>query len=235
MSTGHVEPSGAPSRRLRNSPTCIPMRSGDLAAVVEAARAGHEWAWTALITRFQPMVLRIARRHRLAATEQDEVAQETWLRLFRNLGRIDQPAALRGWIATTARNESVRRLHSCSRETPVEQDALPEPRMDPDMDASLVARERRAALDRALRRVPDRQARLLRILMTEPEPSYEQVSAALGIPIGSIGPTRARGIERLRGDVHLASALDARPATSGSRALHRHARRHQRTPERKTT
>ena len=113
MSTGSVEPSGAPSRRLRNSPTCIPMRSGDLAAVVEAARAGHEWAWTALITRFQPMVLRIARRHRLAATEQDEVVQETWLRLFRNLGRIDRPAALRGWIATTARNESVRRLHSC--------------------------------------------------------------------------------------------------------------------------
>jgi RNA polymerase sigma factor (sigma-70 family) len=234
MSTGNVKPTRAPSRRVRNSPACIPMRSGDLAAIVDAARAGHDWAWTALITRFEPMVLGIAARHRLAPCERDEVAQETWLRLFRSLERIDRPAALMGWIATTARNESLRRLRSSKRETPVEDRALPEPKTEPDMDAPLVARERREALDRALQRVPGRQRRLLRMLMTEPAPSYEQVSAALGIPIGSIGPTRARGIKRLRGDVDLASVLDARHTTSSSRASHRHVRRHKRTAERET-
>lgn len=231
MSTGNVRPAGARVRRVRNSPACIPMRSGDLAAVVDAACAGEQWAWTALITRFQSMVLGIARRHRLAAAEQDDVAQETWLRMFRSLGRVEEPAALRGWIATIARNESVRRLHGSRREIPVEHDSLPEPEIDPDLDAPLVARAHREALDRALQGVPARQRRLLRMLITEPAPSYEEVSAALGIPIGSIGPTRARAIKRLRGDVHLACALDAHHTTSTSPASHRHARRHKRAAE----
>jgi RNA polymerase sigma factor (sigma-70 family) len=233
MSQGNADLTGAPRRRLRSSRECIPMRSGDLVAVVDAARAGEEWAWTALITRYQPLVLGIARRHQLGAAEQDDVAQETWLRLFRNIARIDRPAALSGWIATTARNESKRRLQSAGRELPVEPGALPEPADEPDMDSPLVARERREALDRALDRVSVRQRRLLRMLMTEPAPGYEQVSAALGIPIGSIGPTRARGINRLRGDVHLARVIGAAAARPSAQAATRHVRRYKPTTERR--
>jgi RNA polymerase sigma factor (sigma-70 family) len=201
-------------RAPRERPTCLPARTADLAKLVEAARAGEQWAWTALVVRLRPTVMATARRHRLSAADCDEVAQRTWIRLLRGISAITAPAQLGAWVATTARNESLRLLSEQGRrEVPL---ASPgEQAEHVDLDAGLVCSERRAALERALEQVPRRQRELIRLMMREPEPSYAQISAALGMPVGSIGPTRARCLARLRRDERLAHAVGRRPADCG--------------------
>jgi RNA polymerase sigma factor (sigma-70 family) len=185
------------------------MRTEDVARLVACAAAGEEWAWTALVVRFRPTLTAVARRHRLGAADADEVEQRTWLRLMRSIGAIHQPAQLRAWLITTARRESLRLLAE-RREDPVAEP--PEPRQDDADDTpEATADECRLALERALQHVTPRQRALLRLLMQNPTPSYEDISKALGIPVGSIGPTRARCLERLRGDERLARAVGAQP------------------------
>src|SRR5690349_16215427 len=86
-----------------------------LAALVEAAAAGDPHAWDALVEGFTPMVRSVARRHRLSLADQDEVLQNTWLKLLKSIGRLREPAAVGGWLATTARNESIRVIHDGTR------------------------------------------------------------------------------------------------------------------------
>lgn len=117
--------------------------------------------------------------------------------LLEHLGAIREPAAVGGWLATTARRECLRVLRCaervvCSAEAPEQVEDGPEP------DARLLASERDAALWAALRRLGARDQALLRMVAAEPAPSYQEIGAALGMPIGSIGPTRARALDRLR-------------------------------------
>jgi RNA polymerase sigma factor (sigma-70 family) len=193
-------------RPPRRTTACSPLSVSEVATLVAHAAAGEVWAWTALIVRFRPVATAVARRHRLSPDDCEEVAQRTWLRLLGAIERLDRPAQLGAWVATTARHESLRLLGQ-RREEPVE--APPEPGVVPDADGDVTAEECREALDRALAAVPARQRELMRLLMRDPTPSYEQISRALGIPIGSIGPTRARCIARLRTDRRLARAVGA--------------------------
>ena len=207
--TPHDSHRRARLHRARTSPQCLPMRTTELGKLVNAAAAGEEWAWTALVVRFRPTVMAVARRHRLCAADCDEVAQRTWLRLLRNISEITTPAQLGAWVTTTARNESLRLLSGAARRELLV-DAHADQAADVDLDAGLVADERRGALLRALDQVPARERALVRLLMVDPTPSYEDISAALGIPIGSIGPTRGRCIARLRRDPELARKVGRR-------------------------
>jgi len=171
-----------------------------LAILVPAAREGDQDAWDAIVDRFLPLVGAIIRRHRLSEADGDDVSQTVWLRLVEHLGALREPDALPGWIRTTTRNECLRVLAARARTQPVdpqEQGGLDVVAGDVAGDA-LLAEERRQALREALAELPAGRRELLLLLVADPPLAYEQISARLGIPIGSIGPTRARALEQLR-------------------------------------
>ena len=168
-------------------------------ALVVAARDGDESAWSELVDEFGSLVWSIARAHRLSSPDAADVSQTTWLRLAEHLTRLREPERVGGWLAATARHECLRLLRRSQRELPAG-DELPEPSGPgvPIPAARLIRDERAAALWDAFAQLPERCQSLLRVLMADNPPSYEEVSESLEMPIGSIGPTRARCLERLR-------------------------------------
>jgi RNA polymerase sigma factor (sigma-70 family) len=169
------------------------------ARLVSAAADGDEASWDALVDAFTGMLWAIARSYRLDTADAGDAVQTTWLRLVENLGRIEDPRRLPGWLATTVRRECLRILRRSGRETTGGQDWSDVLVADtPALDSALLADERDAALWRALRTLGQRCQELLRVLMATPPPSYAAVSAALGMPVGSIGPSRGRCLDQLR-------------------------------------
>src|SRR4051812_32327744 len=165
--------------------------------MVAAAAEGDQAAWSDLVARFRGRVIRVARAHGLDAYQADDVAQETWLRLYRNLDNVRDPFSLGAWIETTARRESLRALVGRRREELTGDDVgVENPTLDDGDDAEL--EERKAALARGLKTLNCRQRSLMESLLAEPAPSYADISVRVGIPIGSIGPTRGRCVKRLR-------------------------------------
>lgn len=188
-----------------------PRRREEPGALVERAAAGDERAWQLLINRFDATIRALARRHGLNTYDCDEVAQRTWLALHRHVGTLGTHPAIGGWLLLTARRECLRVLAAGKRELPAEDPvAGREPTGEP-IDETLLENERRDALHRAIRRAPDHERRVLDLLLRHPELTYDELSIALGIPKGSIGPTRGRCIARLRGDRHLHSVIHGRP------------------------
>jgi len=185
-------------------------RGDDTGTLVHAAAAGDDRAWTLLVEHFSVTIRLVARRHRLCEADQDEVVQRTWIRLVERITTVREPAALVGWLVTTARRESLGLLAGAAREV-----LGPEP-FEPrdqarhaaeELHEAIAAEERRAALYKAIDGLPPHQRALMRLLVARPALSYEQVGAALGMPIGSIGPTRGRSLSTLRRDPHLRSVL----------------------------
>jgi len=169
------------------------------AALLAQANAGDQAAWNALVVQHSPILWSVARAHRLDQADAADVVQTTWLRLVEHLGRIEDPDRLIGWLVTTTRRECLRTLRRSGRERLAGADSafdLPDESAEP-LDAQLLADERNAALWAAFRQLPERCQRLLRIAVAIPK-SYGEVSAALDMPVGSIGPTRARCLSRLR-------------------------------------
>lgn len=167
-------------------------------ALVAGAALGDERAWQALVARFGPMLWSITRAYRLGDADAADVTQATWCRLIDHLERLDDPARVGAWLATTARRECLRVLRG-ARTTVLCGDDLPEPATEDDVPSDrLELAERDEALWRGFGRLRDSDQSLLRLLIAEPAPSYEEISAALSIPVGSIGPTRARALTRLR-------------------------------------
>jgi RNA polymerase sigma factor (sigma-70 family) len=170
-----------------------------VAALVRLAREGDEGAWNGLVDEFASLVWSIARAHRLSAADAADVSQTCWLKLAEHLNRIRDPERVGAWLAATTRHECLRVLRRSQRELPLGDD-LPEPPGPgpPSPVAGLIRDERAAALWDAFALLPERCQALLRVLMADHPPSYEDVGAALDMPVGSIGPTRARCLERLR-------------------------------------
>jgi len=171
---------------------------GDVARMMRSAAAGNQEGWDALVREFGGLIRAIARVYRLRDARAADVAQVTWLRLLEHLVDVRDPARVGAWLATTARRECLRVLREDCRQLPLEdgalEDASPEVPGDNLLDA-----ERDMALWRAFECLrPSDQALLHMLLVADPRPSYDEISAALDIPIGSIGPTRARALERLR-------------------------------------
>lgn len=169
-----------------------------LGAVVRAARNGDHDAWNALVARYSGLVWGVARAHRLADADAADVFQTTWLRLVEHLEDIRNPDGVGAWLATTARHECLRVLRVGQRHVLTDAFDLRDEAVDIDLDARLLAGERDEALWRAFTGLPERCRSLLRLLVAEPPPSYEEVGAALEMPVGSIGPTRGRCLQQLR-------------------------------------
>lgn len=170
------------------------------ADLVKSASAGDQAAWDALVGRYGSRVWAVARAHRLSTADAEDVFQVTFLRLVTHIGTIRDPSRVGAWLATTARHECLRILRRAGRSVPSGDDLVldAEDPLMPPIDKKLLADERQAALWEALSRLSAACQRLLRVLMADPEPTYEEVSRALGMPIGSIGPTRGRCLQHLR-------------------------------------
>jgi RNA polymerase sigma factor (sigma-70 family) len=174
-------------------------RSGASAAqLVDRAGTGDQLAWNALVSEFGPMIWAVARAHRLSQPDAGDVAQATWLKLLEHLRDLHDPERVGAWLATTARRECLRVLRGAARYTPAGDDAFEAEPDDVRVDLELLVAERDAALWRSFERLRESDRLLLRLLMAEPRRPYEEIADMLGIPIGSIGPTRARALERLR-------------------------------------
>jgi RNA polymerase sigma factor (sigma-70 family) len=173
-------------------------------ALVAAAADGEPQAWRELIDRYAVLIRSVTRSHRLSAADAEDVAQLTWLRAVEHIGRLRDPERFGAWVGTTARRECLRVLQGRKRVVPT-CDEVRNPLFASHVDEEEIAlaAERRTAVRHALTTLPDRQRTLLRLLHSESEPSYEAISGQLGMPIGSIGPTRGRAIERLRKEIQL--------------------------------
>ena len=173
----------------------------DLATLLRAASEGDQEAWNAITDRFTSLLWSVARSYRLGSDDAEDVVQNTWLRLLENLTRIDNPEALPGWLATTARREALGILRRRGRTVLTRDEDLGVDLADPastDLDSALLEDERDVELWASFAKLPERCQQLLRVLMAVDRPVYAEVSAAFDMPIGSIGPTRMRCLERLR-------------------------------------
>jgi len=186
-----------------------PAAANSVAGVAKSAARGDERAWRELVARFDPMLRRIVRGYRLDDADIEDVVQTTWIRAFRSLDRLNEPAAIGGWLAITARRESLRALQRGVREFPVEEPLHAEAPAAHTPENVVLERERRTAIRDAVRRLPGRQRDLLATILHRPCASYDEISQALNMPVGSIGPTRERAIGRLRSDGALVSVVAA--------------------------
>ncbi|MFD4570708.1 RNA polymerase sigma factor [Streptomyces sp. NPDC058417] len=186
----------------------------EVGALVQSAVDGDTAAWKALVEGLSPLVWSVVRAHRLSEADGHEVYQTAWFRFAQHLGRIREPDKAGSWLASTTRNECLKVIRSLRRLTPtddpqlldrVSEDRTPEQAV---LDAEEAAEqsERVRHLWQEFEALGERCRQLLRVLISSPPPSYQEVSAALGIAVGSIGPMRQRCLRRLR------ARLDARGA-----------------------
>jgi RNA polymerase sigma factor (sigma-70 family) len=155
-----------------------------------------------LVPRHDRRLRRVARAYGLSTWDVDDVVQATWLQYLEHGDALREPSALGAWLETTARRLSLRVLQRRVREQlTATGDASAAGGAEPEPE--LLAAERRSLLFGAVAGLPDRQRRLMRMLVLRPELSYEEVGRRLAMPVGSIGPTRARCLDRLSRDVRL--------------------------------
>ena len=169
-----------------------------VAGLVAAAGRGDQSAWNRLVQEFESMIWAIARAHRLGDADAADVSQATWLALFQHINRLNNSAGVGAWLATTARRECLRVLRGGQRHVLVGDDGPEHESPEPPPDHALLLAERDDALRRAFARLRPADQALLRLLTADPRPPYEEIAAALDMPIGSIGPTRQRALARLR-------------------------------------
>ncbi|HZE65567.1 MAG TPA: sigma-70 family RNA polymerase sigma factor [Sporichthyaceae bacterium] len=173
--------------------------AADVDRLVAAAARGEQAAWDALVDRYAALVWAVTRAHRLDRPDAADVVQTVWLRLLEHLDRLREPAALAGWLRTTTRHECLRVQRRREREVPdpfLAYDALSDATDSPEL--ALLDNERDRQVWTALQQLSERCRTLLRVISADPDASYAQVSAAAGMPVGSIGPSRARCLEQLR-------------------------------------
>ena len=142
----------------------------------------------------------MTRDFKLVESDAADVVQVTWLRLLEHIDRLEHPARVGSWLATTARHECLRNLAARKKVVLVQDDMILNDvaAQQPDVDERLLADERAEAVRDALSHLPEQSQRLLELLMADPPVPYTEISDELGLPIGSIGPTRGRCLEKLR-------------------------------------
>jgi RNA polymerase sigma factor (sigma-70 family) len=177
--------------------------------LLAAAQSGDEQAWQRLMSWYQPLVDKIIRRHRLSPWDGEDVSQHVWMQLVDQVGRLREPRAVAGWIATTTAHECWQVLRKQKRSISI--DPLDGPGMDSagstvvwgsgsehrGLDDNLLRAELRKAVRRGLAELTADQQHLLLLVIAEPAVPYREISRRMGLPVGSIGPTRARLLKRL--------------------------------------
>jgi RNA polymerase sigma factor (sigma-70 family) len=193
-------------------------QASGLPELVQRASAGDRIAWDELVARYGSLVWAVARAHHLSAADAADVSQTVWLRLVENLDRLRDPQALAGWLRlvenldrlrdpqalagwlrATTRHECLRIIRSGAR-------VISQADFDPDEastdaaspELALLDAERDRQLWSALRALSQRCRSLLAVLAYSPDAGYAEIAGLFGIPVGSIGPTRARCLEHLR-------------------------------------
>jgi RNA polymerase sigma factor (sigma-70 family) len=180
-----------------------------LARLVDAARAGCPGAWRAVVERFDDGLHAIGRGYGLDAATVDDAVQQTWLSAVTHLAALREPAALSGWLRSILHRECLKAANRAKREIPVVEQHLGEPvsaahvtlRGAPPQapEDQAIRRAQIAALRAAVReRLSAREQQLMTLLSDDQEHSYTDIARALDVPIGSIGPTRARCLAKLR-------------------------------------
>lgn len=171
----------------------------DITMLVRRAIAGDTRAWERLIDKYGRLIWSITREFKLVESDAADVFQTTWMRLIEHIDRLDHPDRVGSWLAATARNECLRCLASRKRLVLAPEDVTFDgPAHDSEVDQALLAEERARMVREAMGHLPSRWQRLLELLMADPPASYAEISDELGLPVGSIGPTRGRCLARLR-------------------------------------
>lgn len=191
----------AEATTARRPTRCAPQaghRCNEASQLTGRAASGDEAAWNELIERYSRLLWAIAAQHRLGPADAADVYQTTWLRLVEHIDRIADPERVGAWLATTARRECLRVIQVAGRQVPVGDDfpELVAPATDPA--AGLLRAERDAELRQAMSCLRERDELLLLALVADAAPGYAEIAETLGMPIGSIGPTRARSLDRVR-------------------------------------
>ena len=199
------------------------------AALVTAAAAGDETAWAELVARYTPLVLSVVRPYGLSPADAADVNQTVWLRLVEHLGGLTEPAELAGWLATTARRECYRHLRMGRRTQPFDPyddsvdghvgSTLLVDRVGPDEE--LLRAERQQALREGFAQLPQRCRELLALATAEPPVSYREIGERLQMPVGSVGPTQARCLQKLRNSPAIVAFVEALRAAEGGEGEHR--------------
>lgn len=176
------------------------------AELLAAANGGDQASWATLFDRFSPLVRSVVASYRLDHETAADVCQTVWMRVFEHADRIRQPERLGAWMATTARNESLRCIKRLQR-------ARPSGVLEDEVDATTPSPDERAVDDETLRDVlsafdqlPEDSQVLMRLLIASPPLPYSEIAEKVGRPIGSIGPTRSRCLETMR--AHLVDQVD---------------------------
>ncbi len=169
-----------------------------VAEVVRRAASGDAAAWARLVDQYGRLIWSITRDFKLVESDASDVVQTTWLRLIEHIDRLEHPEHVGAWLATTAKNECLRSIAARRRLVLVGEELGLEviAGHDQPVDEALLAAERATTVREALKQLPQRWQRLMELLMAE-QP-YAVISDRLGLPIGSIGPTRGRCLDRLR-------------------------------------
>ena len=192
-----------------------------VADLVLGARNGDQRAWDALVERYAPLIWSVCRSHRLSDTEAEDIGRGIWLHLASQLDRVRDPAALASWLTTTTRRECARVLRI--RHGAEIAGCLPDIENIPAEQArtakqDVLAAERPAALREALAELPPACQQMISMLAADPPVPYAEISARLGIPVGSIGPIRARCLECMRRHPAVVALVDAGSSATGDRA-----------------
>jgi RNA polymerase sigma factor (sigma-70 family) len=171
-----------------------------IALLVRLAAGGDKQAWERLVDQYSRLIWSITAEYRLVESDAADVAQTTWLRLVEHIDRIQYPDRVGSWLAATARNECLRSLAARKRVVLGHDTSEIGDTYAPgaEVDERLLAAERDQIVREAMSRLPTRWQRLLELLMADPPVSYTEISEQLGLPVGSIGPTRGRCLARLR-------------------------------------
>lgn len=172
----------------------------EIADWVRQAAARDLQAWNRLVDQYSRLIWSITTRFKLSESDAADVVQTTWMRLIEHIDKIEQPGRVGSWLATTARNECLRHVAAHKRIVLVHEGGEFDgaDNHEPDVDEALLADERAQDVRKAMAHLPSQWQQILELLMADPPVSYAEISDQLGVPVGSIGPTRGRCLARLR-------------------------------------
>jgi RNA polymerase sigma factor (sigma-70 family) len=187
-----------------------------VADLVTRARKGDQQAWDVLVERYSPLIWSICRHYRLSRADAEDVGQRTWLQFVNHLGAIREPAALPGWLTTTTRRECNQVVHAASGRQAAGQlldENIPDKQIR-TAEQELLAAECHAALREAFTCLSPSRQQLMAMLIEDPPVPYTEISARLGIPVSSIGPTRRRCLDQIRHHPAIAALINGEDGTA---------------------